>query len=109
MPKPVYLGELEQLVLLALVRLEPNAYGAAIWREIEIRAERRVRATTVYTALDRLAEKGFIDWDWGDATPVQGGRAKKFYKITDDGRGALVQSMQAVNRMQKGVKLGFST
>lgn len=101
-----YLGGLEQLVLLALVRLEPEAYGAAIWREIEKRANRRIRWTTIYTTLDRLAEQKLLDWSWGDAPHTTAGRPKKYYKITDAGRGTLEQSMRVLNAMQSGLKVG---
>lgn len=108
MKKPVYLAEVEQLTLLALVRLRKQAYGAAIWREIEDRAKRQILGATVYSTLKALESKGYIVAKWGDATPVQGGRAKKYYEITDEGFDALTRSMQAVNEMQKGLKFGLS-
>jgi PadR family transcriptional regulator PadR len=108
MEKRAFLGDLEQLVLLALVRLKDKAYGAAISREIEARAKRRILGAAVYTALDRLEEKGYIGSAWGEATSVQGGRAKKFYTITPSGDEVLGRSLFAINEMQKGLKLGFS-
>lgn len=109
MEKPAYLAEVEQLVLMALLHLGEKAYGAAIWREIEKRSKREVLGTTVYATLDRLETKDYIAAEWGDATPVRGGRAKKFYKITDNGAKVLARSMGAVNDMQRGLEFGFST
>jgi PadR family transcriptional regulator PadR len=109
MEKPAYLGEVEQLVLMALLHLGKNAYGAAIWREIEKRGNRLVLGATVYATLDRLETKEYIKSEWGEATPVRGGRAKKFYKVTDKGHAALARSMQAVNGMQAGLEFGLST
>jgi DNA-binding PadR family transcriptional regulator len=109
MEKPAFLGEVEQLVLMALLHLGKGAYGAAVWREIEKRGNRPVLGATVYATLDRLENKEYIKSEWGEATAVRGGRAKKFYKITKSGHTALSRAMRAVNDMQEGLEFEFST
>jgi PadR family transcriptional regulator PadR len=77
MGKGDYLGEFEQIVLLAVLRLGKNAYGVTIWEEIERRAERPVMIGAVYATLDRLEAKRYISSKVGDPTPERGGRAKR--------------------------------
>jgi PadR family transcriptional regulator len=104
MPKPVYLGEFEQLVLLALLRLGPNAYGMRIRHEIQETANRRASLGAVYTTLDRLEDKGFVSSWLGEPTPERGGRAKKFFKIEAPGQAVLSQSVQASASMTAGLE-----
>lgn len=75
------LGELEQMVLLALARLGGEGHGAAIAGELEERAGRRVAPGALYTVLDRLQEKGCVEAWIGDATPERGGRRRKMYRL----------------------------
>jgi PadR family transcriptional regulator PadR len=105
MGKGEYLGEFEQLILLALVRLGSNAYGMTIRREIEERAERSVAIGAVYATLDRLEEKGYVTSHFGEATPERGGRAKRFFTITTTGVHALHEAREVLARMWKGIKL----
>lgn len=103
MPKGDYLGEFEQIVLLAVLRLRNDAYGVTIRREIAERAGRDVSFGAVYSALDRLEEKGFVSSRMGDPTPERGGRAKKFYKIEAPGARALNQARETADRMWAGL------
>ena len=106
MGKGDYLGEFEQLVLLALVRLRDNAYGMTIRRELEERAERKnVSIGSVYATLDRLEEKGFVESRAGESTPERGGRAKRYFKITAPGFTALNESKRRLVRMWQGMRL----
>jgi len=68
-----HLGEFEQLVLLAILRLGPNAYGMTVRREIEKRAGRTTSIGSLYLTLDRLQQKGLIRSELGEATPERGG------------------------------------
>jgi PadR family transcriptional regulator PadR len=97
-----YLGEFEQLVLLAIVRLSENAYGMTIRREIEKRAGRPTSIGAVYLTLDRMEQKGFIQSNLGEATPERGGRAKRFFKVNPSGREMLDKSLLAVQKMALG-------
>lgn len=97
------LGDLEMLVLAALVRLAPDAYGVAVGLEIEKRADRAISIGALYTTLSRLEEKGFAVSRVGEATAERGGRAKKYYEITAEGRAQLERSVLAVTRMVEGI------
>lgn len=103
MPKGEFLGEFEQLVLLALLRLGDGAYGMTVRREIEQRAARDVSIGAVYATLDRLEEKGLARSRLGDPTDARGGRARKCFTITGAGARALERSQQAVRHMLEGL------
>lgn len=96
-------GEFEQLILFALLRLEENAYGVTIREEIERRTGRTPSVGAVYTALNRLEDQGLISSRLGDDTPARGGRRKKFYSMEPAGARALQQSYNAVVNMAEGV------
>ena len=106
MPRGEFLGEFEQILLLALVRLEKQAYGMAIRDEIEGRTEREVSIGSVYSALDRLERAGFVASRLGDPTSARGGRAKRFYKLERPGVVALHRSRAVLSSLWEGVNLG---
>lgn len=97
------LGEFEQLVMLAVLRLDDEAYGTTIREELEVRAERSVSPGAVFTTLERLESRGLVDSHYGAPTPERGGRRKRFYRLTADGRRALSQSLKIVRRMARGL------
>ena len=84
-----YLGEFELIVMLAIHRLGPDAYGMRIWEEIEARTGRKSLIAAVYAALERLERKRYVSSWVGDPTPVRGGRAKRFFRIENPGYAAL--------------------
>jgi PadR family transcriptional regulator, regulatory protein PadR len=98
------LGEFEQLILLALVRLRDNAYGATIHQELQNRTRRQISISAVYTTLDRLAEKGLVESRIGDPTPRRGGRRKKFFQLMPEGAEALSQSYRVFREMTRGLE-----
>lgn len=97
------LGTFEEIVLLAVLHLGPEAYGTTIRREIEARTGRTVAVGALYTALDRLTRKGFIDSELSDPTPERGGRAKRYVRLRPAGRTALRQSRELMARMWDGL------
>ena len=97
------LGEFEQLILLALVELEDEAYGAAIGRTIEERTGRDVSPGAVYTALDRLQTRGFITSEVGEPTPERGGRRRKYYRLEPEGAMELNRSIEVIKSMSAGL------
>jgi PadR family transcriptional regulator PadR len=105
MAKGTYIGEFEQLVLLAVLRLGQNAHGAIIREEIIDRTGRSVSRGAVYAGLDRLEEKGFLKSWLGAATAERGGRAKRHYEMTANGELALSTAFHAVKRMAQGVRI----
>jgi PadR family transcriptional regulator PadR len=98
-----YLGEFEEIVLLAILRLHKNAYGVSIRREIESETERTTSVGAVYTTLERLENKGYVSSRQGEATAERGGRAKRYFQIEGAGAEALNQAMIARQRLLKGV------
>ena len=103
MPKGDYLGEFEQMVLLALIRLNDNAYGVTIRREIQSRTDRNVAIGAVYATLERLENKGFLTSQASDPEPTPGGRSKKFFRLTPSGSNALKHSREMMRRMADGL------
>ncbi|MEZ4415748.1 MAG: helix-turn-helix transcriptional regulator [Gemmatimonadota bacterium] len=99
------MGEFEQLVLLAVLRLDNEAYGMEVREEIEQRTGRSVSYGAVYTALDRLEQKGYVDYRLGEPTPERGGRARKYFRVLAEGRAALRATRQALTVMWEGVRL----
>ncbi len=104
MTKDEYLGEFEHLVLLAIVRLDTEAYGVAIRRTIRKNAHRATTYGAVYATLRRLDHLGLVSSRLGDAEPVRGGRAKKYFTLTDTGLAALRASRRRLAEMAAGVE-----
>src|SRR5512132_4106423 len=88
------LGDMEHLVLLAILRLGSEAYGIPILDEVCARSGRGVSRATVYVALKRLEQKGLVTSKLGESAPERGGRAKRFYKLKPAGLKALRESRE---------------
>jgi DNA-binding PadR family transcriptional regulator len=97
------LGEFEQLVMLALVRLGDNAYGVTVAQEIEARTGRRVSLGAVYKTLDRLEGKRLVSSSIGEPTAARGGRRKRLFRLDAAGERALRASLRALDRMAAGL------
>ena len=104
-----WLGEFEQVVLLAVAQLGADGYGLTILREIEDRTGRRVSVGAVYATLLRLEEKGYVGSRQGEVTARRGGRAKRHYRLTRAGERALATTRQMLDRMWEGVKVDART
>lgn len=102
---PVSLGEFEQVVLLAILRLGDGAYGVSIRKEIAARTEREPSPGALYTTLDRLEERGLVSSSLGDPTPARGGRAKRFFKVSPNGLEAVARVQLGYRRLLEGVNL----
>lgn len=96
-------GELEVLVLLAVLRLGDGAYGVAIRRELARRTGRSPSRGTVYATLRRLEAKGLLESRMGEPTPERGGRAKRFLSVSPEGLEALRGSLSDLDRMRDGL------
>ena len=101
------LGEFEHLVLLAIVRLGPDAYGVPIRQEIERRTGRSIAVGALYTALDRLSRKGYVASTLSEPTPQRGGRAKRYFRLRPAGGAALKRSRRALDSMWSGINPEF--
>src|SRR6478672_11701386 len=98
------LGDFEQLVLLGVLRLGEEAYGAAIRQEIHERSGRDVSINAVYTTLDRLEAKGLLRSWVGEPTAQRGGRRRKFYGLRPQGILALKHAYRAFTAMADGLE-----
>ena len=97
------LGEFEQLVLLGLLRLGPEVYGAAVSLEIEQQTGRAVSVSAVHTTLDRLEDKRLIRSRLGEPTPQRGGKRKRHYEVLPAGVRALQHALGGLRRMTAGL------
>jgi DNA-binding PadR family transcriptional regulator len=97
MSKRDYLGHLELMVILVLIRLGEKAYGIPIAHEIETTGGREVSLGSIYATLERLETKGLVSSELGESTPERGGRAKKYFSVTAKG-------VREVREMQRVLK-----
>lgn len=104
MKSPDFLGEFEQVVLLAVLRADGESYAVPIRREIEKRTRRSVARGALYVTLERLEEKGYVESWLADPTPERGGRPKRYYKVLPSGVTALQHSWSALQRMWEGLE-----
>ncbi len=101
--KQHYLGEFEEIVLLAVARLGNKAYGVSIRQTVEEVAGRRTAIGAIYTTLDRLEQKGMVSSWQGEPTAERGGRAKRFFQIEGAGRLALAEANRVRTRLREGL------
>lgn len=99
------LGDFEQLVMLAVMRLDDEAYGTSIRDELKSRAERDVSPGAIFTTLERLESRGLMTSRYGEPSAERGGRSKRFYRLTPDGRRTLGRAVRTVRRMVQGLEL----
>jgi PadR family transcriptional regulator, regulatory protein PadR len=99
------LGEFEQIVLLAILRVGEEAYGVTIGSEIQHQTGRAPAAGALYTTLDRLEDKGLVHSQMGDPIPQRGGRAKRFFKVTSVGVQAVARAQRSYQNLMKGLQL----
>ncbi|SDL80511.1 Transcriptional regulator PadR-like family protein [Catalinimonas alkaloidigena] len=85
----IYLGELEELILLIVAMLQGEAYGVAVQTEVKEQTGRAVNISAIHAALRRLEAKGYLRSEWGDATAQRGGRRKRLFVVTQGGVHAL--------------------
>ena len=104
MPDAAYLGEFEQLVLLAVLRLGDAAYGVTVRQEIETRTGRDVSIGAIYATLSRLEVKGLVKSRAGEPTAERGGRAKRLFRVTALGRRSITEAQRVLARMLDGLK-----
>jgi len=94
-----FISRAEELVLLAILSLGDNAYGISILEFLQEKTEKAWSFAQIYDPLDRLARKGYVRKRQGGSTPERGGRPKSFYRLTADGRAALLE----IRRVQDSV------
>lgn len=98
------LGEFEQLVLLATMRLGNNAYVVPIIDDIATRTGREVTHAAVYVALRRLEKRGLVSSRLGESTPERGGKPKRYFEVAPEAVAQLRESRDALLSMWKGLE-----
>jgi len=103
------LGEFEIMVLLAVLRLESDAYGVTIRDELESKTSRSFTLGTIYKSLGRLESKGFLLTRVSEPEAVRGGRRKKLYRISATGLQAVNRSLNDLWSLTRGLDLEWQT
>ena len=103
MPPSPPLGELEHLILLAILRLRGGAYGVSVARELETQAERPLSRGALYTSLERLEMKGLIRWHLETGGPERQGLPKRVYSVTPRGLATVRETRSLLRRMWRGL------
>ena len=103
MPAKHYLGEFEQLVLLAILQLRDDAYAPNISRVLEAKAGRGGSRGALYATLDRLERKRFVEWKIEAATSRRRGNRRRLFTVTPRGVEAAAVSREALLRLWKGL------
>jgi PadR family transcriptional regulator PadR len=97
-------GEFEQMVLLAILRLEDDAHAVAVLGELDAQAGRRVSRGALYKTLDRMEAKGYVAWTVEGATPERGGHPRRLFRVTASGVERLRTSREALMRLWSGLE-----
>jgi PadR family transcriptional regulator PadR len=100
----LHLGDLEQIVLLAVLRVGDKAYAVPILEEIQAQSGRKVARGALYTALDRLESKGCLRSRLGEPLPERGGRPRRYFTVTPAALRALKDSRLALMRLWRGLE-----
>jgi DNA-binding PadR family transcriptional regulator len=101
MREHTYLGEFELILLLTILRLGDDAYGVPLSRELSQLRGSDVSVGSVYAALDRLELKGLISSRLGEATAERGGRAKRYFRVTEEGLRSVEETRRVLTKLWK--------
>jgi DNA-binding PadR family transcriptional regulator len=102
--RPIYLGEFEQLVLMAILRLDARAYANGVLRELEDQAGRTVTRGALYRTLDRLEHKDLIRWRVDVGNAARGELPRRAYTLTASGLASVRAAHLAMRRMARGLE-----
>jgi len=103
-----FLGEFEQMVLLAVLQLSDNAYGASIRQLLHQKVARDVSLGALYATLERMEKKGLVSSKMGEATAQRGGRPKRFFTVTGQGQAALKRAREAMDTLWQPISLSMA-
>lgn len=103
MPPKSFLGEFEQMVLLAILQQGGNAYGLEVRKELERSAEREVSRGAFYTTLDRLESKRYVSWKTAASAGERGGMPRRVFRVTPAGVRAVRHSHKALMNLWRGL------
>jgi DNA-binding PadR family transcriptional regulator len=93
----------EEIILATILKLEDNAYGVSIREQIHTDTGERWSFASIYQPLDKLARKEYVTKTKGESTAERGGKSKFFYRVTPEGRRALLRVRETVGRVWAGV------
>ncbi len=99
-----FLGEFEQMLLLAVLQLGDDAFGPGISRELEKRAGRQVSRGALYATLDRLVTKGLLQWEIEAATSATRGNRRRRFTVTPQGVNELAAAREAFRNLSEGLE-----
>src|ERR1700757_3598155 len=103
MTKSDHLGNFERMVISVLIRLGENAYGVPISEELEKVTGRDIAIASVYAALERLQDKGFVTSELGEPTAERGGRAKRYFRVTARGLKEVRETQRSLVKLWNGL------
>ena len=103
MPRKTYLGEFEQMVLLAILQGGRDANALQVRRELEASADRTVSKGAFYTTLDRLEKKHFVSWTSRVPDEGRGGLPQRHFRVTPEGIQELRKSKDALTRLWRNL------
>ena len=98
-----YIGEFEQLILLAILQVNNRSYGIEIATTLDNECNREVSLGALYTTLSRMQAKGLVTSEMGEASAQRGGKAKKYFKVTAEGQSAVQKSLQVLKKMSADI------
>ncbi len=98
-----FLGEFEQMVLMAVLQLDDRARAIDLRQHLKDRTGRRPSRGALYATLDRLQQKGFLEWDTEDSSPARGGIPRRRFRVTDAGADELRRAWKALSRLAEGL------
>ncbi|HEY7473468.1 MAG TPA: helix-turn-helix transcriptional regulator [Vicinamibacterales bacterium] len=104
MPDSSYIGELEQLLLLAILQCGEDAYTVSIRQVLAERSQRRLARGALYTSLERLEAKGLVSSRLGEPLAIRGGRARRYFTVTSAGLDALRDARKALTNLSRGLE-----
>ena len=104
MARKATLGEFEHLVLLAALRLRDDAYAPQIAGVLEEHAKREMSRGTLYAALERLENRGLVEWHAEASTSERGGKRRRRFSVTEVGRAAVAEQRHTLLRMWSGIE-----
>lgn len=103
--KGTNLGELEEILLLTVAALTPEAYGFAVKENLENRVGRYANLSAIHACLYRLEKKGFLKSEFGEATKKRGGKKKKYFELTALGTDAIIEAKRVRNSLWDDISL----
>lgn len=98
-----FLGEFEQMVLLAVLQLKAEAFAVGILEELDRKVGRSVSRGALYKTLERLETKGLLTWRTEEGPPERGGHPRRLFTATPRGITALQEARQALTRLWEGL------